>query len=261
MRRALVTGASSGIGAAVARRLAERGDRVVLMARGLERLEAVRADLPGDGHMVVPCDVSDESALTAAMGKVREATGALDLVVCNAGVGYRAPIAELEVESIDTLLATNVRGPLLLARETFELLRAGDRPVFVHVASVVARRGVPGQAVYSASKAAVLSIAQAQRVEWAESGIAVSVLSPGLTSTGFFDAQDNPAGLEPPDLSSSDSAVAVADEILRLDRDPQPERDLRFKWRVLGALAPLAPRLADRLFVGRIGGDWKRPER
>lgn len=261
MRRALVTGASSGIGAAVAQRLAERGDRVALLARGADRLEAVRAELKGEGHLVIPCDVSDDSALADGLDQVAREFGALDLVVCNAGVGYRAPIAELSTASVDSLLATNVRGPLLLARGTFELLRSGSQPVFIHVASVVARRGVPGQSVYSASKAAVLSIAQAQRIEWAESGIAVCVLSPGLTSTGFFEAQDNPAGLAPPDLAGSDSALAVANEVLALDRKPRPERDLRFKWRALGALGPLAPRLADRLFVRRIGGDWKHPER
>ena len=90
-------------------------------------------------------------------------------------------------------------------------------------------------------------------------GIAVCVLSPGLTSTGFFEAQDNPSGLEPPDLSRSDSARAVAEEVVALDERPRPERDLRAKWSWLGALTPLAPKLADRLFVRRIGGDWKRP--
>lgn len=258
-RRSLVTGASSGIGAEVARRLAARGDRVALLARRRDKLEALLADLPGTGHLALVADVAEEAPVQAAFAEVLQAFGALDLVVSNAGVGYRANLADLDIDSADRVLGTNVRGPLLVVRESLPLLRSGDRPVFVHIASVVARRGVPGQSVYSASKAAVLSIAQAQRVEWAESGIAVCVLSPGLTSTGFFEAQDNPEDLEPPDLSASDSAGGVADEVLTLDDNPRPERDLRAKWSWLGALGPVAPRLADRLFVRRIGGDWKRP--
>ena len=86
-------------------------------------------------------------------------------------------------------------------------------------------------------------------------------LAPGLTSTGFFDAQPNPAALPDPDLSEADPAAAVARRVLALDRRPQPELWLRSKWRLLGLLGSVAPRWADRVLVRRLGGDWKAPDR
>ncbi|MEO0659971.1 MAG: SDR family NAD(P)-dependent oxidoreductase, partial [Planctomycetota bacterium] len=118
-----------------------------------------------------------------------------------------------------------------------------------------------GQAGYSASKAAVSSIGEALRVEWAEKGIAVATLEPALTATGFFQAQENPRGLPDPDMGRAIAADDVAREVLELDRSPRPLRSLRWKWRILGALSVVAPRLADRALVGRLGGDWRTPER
>ena len=118
-----------------------------------------------------------------------------------------------------------------LVRRALPLLRAGESPVVVNVASVVGRRGIPGQAAYAASKAAVCSIGEALRVEWARERIAVCTLNPALTATGFFEAQTNPAQLPHPDLKSASDADDVAKHVLELDRDPQPERSLRWKWR------------------------------
>ena len=125
--------------------------------------------------------------------------------------------------------------------------------------SVVGRRGIPGQAAYSASKAAVSSIGQALRVEWAEDGIAVCTLSPGLTATGFFEAQPNPGNLPHPDLTLSQGPDDVAREVLALDRDPRPERFMRRKWQLLGLLTLVAPRWSDRILVRRLGGDGRAP--
>jgi NAD(P)-dependent dehydrogenase (short-subunit alcohol dehydrogenase family) len=256
MRRALVTGASSGIGEATARCLAERGYRVALLARRAERLAEVLDSLPGAGHLALRADVADEGQLAEAFETLAREFGGLELVVNNAGAGYRARVGELDVELVNRTLATNVTGPLLVARAALPLLRRGERPVLVNVASVVGRRGIPGQSVYSASKAALVSIGEALRLEWAREGIAVCTLSPGLTSTGFFDAQPNPARLADPDLARSDSARAVAEEVVALDVRPRAERVLRAKWRWLGVLSALAPRFADRMLAKRIGGDW-----
>ena len=89
--------------------------------------------------------------------------------------------------------------------------------------------------------------------------IAVCTLNPALTATGFFEAQPNPAGLPHPALEGAAAAEDVAHEVLALDRRPRPERSLRWKWRVLGMLSVFAPRLADRLLVRRLGGDWRTP--
>ena len=148
---------------------------------------------------------------------------------------------------------------LLTCKAALPLLRAGKRPVVVNIASVVGRRGIPGQAAYSASKAAVCSIGEALRVEWAEEGIAVCTLNPALTATGFFDAQANPAGLPHPDLEGAVPSESVARHVLELDQNPRREVSLRWKWRLLGMLSVLAPRLADRMLVSRLGGSWRAP--
>ncbi|MCP3915400.1 MAG: SDR family NAD(P)-dependent oxidoreductase [bacterium] len=263
-RRALVTGASSGIGEAVARQLAEKGYRVALLARRAERLERVAASLASGehaGHLQLPCDLTDVDAIDASFARLLDAFGGLDLLVNNAGVGYRARIEELDPDTLRTVFDTNVFALLLGCRAALPLLRKGDAPVVVNVASVVGRRGIPGQAAYAASKAAVCSIGEALRVEWAPEGIAVCTLNPALTTTGFFAAQANPSSLPHPDLSTASAAVDVARHVLELDRDPEPERSLRWKWRLLGVASVLAPRLADRMLVRRLGGGWTAPPR
>jgi len=261
-RFALVTGASSGIGRAIAVALAARGDRVALLARRRERLEEVAnalAPSPLGAHLVVPCDLTDPDAVEAATRTIEEAFARLDLVVNDAGMGYRARVTELEPALVRQVFATNVEGLLFVCRATHALLVRSDRPVVVNVSSVVGRRGIPGQAVYSASKAAVCSIGEALRLEWASDGIRVCTLNPALTTTGFFEAQPNPAGLPDPDLVGSATPESVAAEVLALDDAPRPERSLRWKWWLLGALTPIFPRLSDRLTAKRLGGGWQAP--
>jgi len=263
-RRALVTGASSGIGEAIARLLAESGYRVALLARRVDELERVARELPphADGpHPVLPCDLTDADAIEACVERLEQAFGGLDLLVNNAGIGYRARVEELEPAMLRQVFDTNVFALLLTCRATLPLLRNGVRPVVINIGSVVGRRGIPGQVGYSASKAAVCSIGEALRVEWAPYDIAVSTLSPALTATGFFANQANPAGLPDPDLEAAASARDVAREVLQLDRRPVPERSLRWKWHLLGVLSVLAPRLSDKLLVRRLGGGWRAPRR
>lgn len=263
-RRALVTGASSGIGEAVARLLAAEGYRVALLARRRERLDRLLAEMPASPageHLVLPCDLTDFAAIEDAAARIDTAFGGLDLLVNNAGIGYRARVADMDPNELRRVFDTNVFALLLTCKATLPLLRRGDRPVVVNVSSVVGRRGIPGQAGYSASKAAVCSIGEALRIEWAAEGIAVTTLNPALTATGFFQAQANPEELPDPDLGSAAPAADVAREVLSLDRRPRPERSLRWKWRLLGILSILSPRVADRMLVKRLGGGWLPPPR
>ena len=259
-RHAVVTGASSGIGAAVARLLAENGYRVALLARRTDHLNQVTEALSGAGHLAIACDLTDEPMLQSAFARVRAEFQSVDLLVNNAGVGYRARVEEMQVELVRRVFDTNVTGMLIACREALPLLRLGQKPVVVNVASVVGRRGIPGQAAYSASKAAVCSIGEALRLEWSKEGIAVCTLNPALTATGFFEAQPNPAGLPRPSLKRAAGAQDVAQRVLDLDKDPKAETSLRWKWRLLGMLSVLSPRLADRTLARRLGGDWVAPQ-
>ena len=260
-RRAMVTGASSGLGAAVAKLLAAKGYRVALLARRRHALEDVRQGLAGDGHLVVECDLTDPPSIPNAMAQVDAAFGGLDLLVNNAGIGYRAMVEELDAEHLRKVFDTNVFGMLLCCQGALPLLRLGSEPVVVNVSSVVGRRGIPGQAAYSASKAAACSIGEALRVEWAGEDVAVCTLNPALTATGFFQAQQNPRGLPDPDLGRAESAERVAEWVWKLDKKPKREVYLRSKWRILAMVSVAWPSLGDRLLVKRLGGGWRKPKR
>jgi NAD(P)-dependent dehydrogenase (short-subunit alcohol dehydrogenase family) len=259
-RRALITGGSSGLGAAVAQLLAQSGYRVALLARRESALKEVCSQLEGEGHMYVPCDLTVHADIARAMERVESEFGGLDLLVNNAGIGYRARVEEINPDILRGVFDTNVFGLLLACQGSLPLLRKGNNSVVVNVSSVVGRRGIPGQAAYSASKAAVCSIGEALRIEWAPENIAVCTLNPALTATGFFQAQANPSELPDPDLSDADPAEDVARWVLELDRNPEPEVSLRKKWRWLGILSVIRPRQADRLLVRRLGGDWQAPK-
>lgn len=261
-RRALVTGASSGIGEATARELAQRGYRVALLARRADELERVRSSLPrAEEHVSIACDLRADAQIVSAVHAVRSSFGALDLLVQNAGRGYLANVEETRPELVRELYELNVVSVVSLSRLALGLLRAGDTPVMVLVSSIVARRGVPGQAVYSSSKAALNSLGEALRVEWARERIAVSILDVGLTRTPFFSNQPNPGGRPGPNLSGAADPAQVARAIAELDRSPQPERWWSAKWRLLAAAGVIAPRLADRLLVRKLGGGWSAPLR
>ncbi|MFT7670733.1 MAG: short-subunit dehydrogenase [Planctomycetota bacterium] len=260
-RRALVTGASSGIGEATARVLAKEGYTLALLARNVDRLRDIASELPGHGHFILECDLCDNEQIEAAFALLRETWDGLDLLVNNAGIGYRALVSELDDALLERLFRTNVIALLHTSRLALPLLKRGSKPVLINVSSVVGRRGIPGQVAYSASKAAVCSISEGLRIEWAKEGIAVCTLNPALTTTGFFEAQANPQGLPSPSLESASGPDQVAHEILQLDRSPRPERSLRWKWRVLSALSVLAPRLCDKLLVRNLGDNWAVPKR
>lgn len=262
--RALVTGASSGIGAATARLLAREGWRVALLARRANELEQLARELAAAGApepLVLACDLCDLAALEAGFARLAARFGGLELLVNNAGLGYRARVEELDDALLRRLFATNVLAPMHSCRLALPLLRRGRAPVVVNVASVVGRRGIPGQSAYSASKAALVSLGEALRVEWSEEGIAVCTLEPALTATGFFEAQPNPARLAAPDLAEAVGPERVALEVLALARHPRPEVSLRWKWRLLAILSVLTPRLSDRLLVRRLGERWSAPRR
>lgn len=262
MRYAIVTGASSGIGAGTARVLAANGYRVALLARREERLRALVAELPrseAGEHLALRCDLCEPADIRASFARVRAAFPRLDLLVNNAGIGYRARVEELDDREVTRVLATNVGAVLACCREALPLLTKGERPCVVNVSSVVGRRALPTMAAYAASKAAVFSIGESLRLEWAHHGIAVCTLAPGVTATEIFEVQQNPSKLHNPDLDGADTPQSVGEAILALDRNPVPERYLRWKWKWLGALSVIAPRLADRALGSR---DWipKPPE-
>ncbi|KAB8193062.1 SDR family NAD(P)-dependent oxidoreductase [Nonomuraea phyllanthi] len=174
----LVTGASSGIGAATARALAGTGARLTLAGRDRERLAAVSA---ATGGRVLVCDVTTQAADLASRA------GHVDVLVNNAGVGWAGPFVDMPDGSAEQVLAVNLAAPIALTRLLLPGMVAAGRGHVVFVASIAGAVGVAREAVYSASKAGLLAFAEGLRHELhAVPGVGVSVLLPGVVDTPFF---------------------------------------------------------------------------
>ncbi len=185
-RVALVTGASSGLGAGFAKALAAAGAKVVLAARRADKLaeqvEAIRA--AGGEAVAVSMDVTDEASTKAAYDAAEAAFGTVDTIVANAGVATEKVALGLSVEDVDFLLAANVRGVFLTATEGARRLdAAGSRDKengrIVIIGSITAEKIFPATSVYGATKAAVRHMGKALAREWARRGISVNVIQPG----------------------------------------------------------------------------------
>jgi uncharacterized protein len=191
----LVTGASSGIGRATAHLLVARGATVVAVGRDAAALRDV-AD--STGGTAVAADLRDPGAADEVVRRAREAHGRLDAVVANAGIGHAGPVADMSAGRISVLVDVNVRSTLLLARAAAaafaEQAAAGDRRArgLVFVTSIAGAVGVPGESVYSATKAAVESFAVVLREELRREGVSVSTVVPGVVDTLFFERRGVP---------------------------------------------------------------------
>jgi NADP-dependent 3-hydroxy acid dehydrogenase YdfG len=197
----LITGASTGIGAATARRAAEAGYRLVLTARSLDRLEALAAELGGPGRaLAVRCDVTEWSDQQAAVARALEAFGRLDVAFANAGIGTGRSFTGGTVEEWRAMVLTNVYGAALTLRAGIPPLRE-SKGHFVLTGSVAGRRVLPGS-LYSATKWAVTAMAEAARQELDGSGIRVTLVGPGMTDTPFFTSTPVIEGaLQPDDVA------------------------------------------------------------
>lgn len=181
---ALVTGASSGIGAAAARLLVAEGVRVVLVARRGERIEALAAEL-GPAAWALPADVADAGQVAAVFARVRERFGGLDLLFNNAGLGVHAPFEHSDPADWTRMIDANLYGVLHCTRAAIPLLRGRPGAMICSVSSVGGRYGVANWAVYSATKFAVVGFHDALRKELGEEGIRVAVIEPGAVRTEF----------------------------------------------------------------------------
>jgi short-subunit dehydrogenase len=179
-----ITGASSGIGAALAREFAREGGDVVLAARRQDRLEALAAEIRQAGRraLVVPCDVTRDGDLERAAALTRTAFGKLDIVVANAGFGVVGALETLSLDDYRRQFETNVFGVLRTVYATLEDLKK-TRGRLVLLGSVSGHVGVPGSSPYSMSKFAVHGLAASLAPELAAHGIAVTLISPGFVES------------------------------------------------------------------------------
>ncbi len=196
----LITGASSGIGAATARHVVEAGWRVVLAARSQDKLDALASELGGESAAVsVRCDVTSWKDQQAAVATALEAFGRLDASFANAGFGAKRGYLEETVEHWKAMIDTNVYGCALSIRAALAHFREQESGHMLLTGSVAGRRALPGS-LYSATKWAVTAMGEGLRAEIADSPIRVTLIEPGMVDTPFF--ENRPTGaLEPDDIA------------------------------------------------------------
>ena len=211
-RTALVTGASRGIGAAVARRLAASGARVALLARSKDTLRSLAEEL-GGGAIGLACDVRDTVTLARALDQLPDLLGgAPNIVVNNAGAFFIAPALETTVEAFAETLAVNLTAPFAVVRALLpSMTRAGGGHV-VTIGSIADRSTYPGNAAYAASKYGLRALHEVLRAELRGSGVRVSLVSPGPVDTDLWNVvdPDQQPGFTPRAAMLAPDAVAEA---------------------------------------------------
>jgi NADP-dependent 3-hydroxy acid dehydrogenase YdfG len=195
----LITGASSGIGAATARTAAAAGYRVALAARSVDRLNELAAELGGDElALAIRCDVTEWSDQEAMVASALERFGRLDVVFANAGFGAKRGFLNESPEFWKAMVLTNVYGAALTIRATIEALRQSKGHLLL-TGSVAGRRAMPGS-LYSATKFAVTGLGESARQEFNGTGVRVTLIEPGMVDTPFFENRPK-AALTPEDVA------------------------------------------------------------
>jgi NADP-dependent 3-hydroxy acid dehydrogenase YdfG len=196
----LITGASSGIGAATARHAAEQGYRLVLSARSEDKLAALAEELGGpDRAIAVACDVAEWDQQEALVAKTLDAFGQIDVVLANAGFGAKRGFTEETPEHWRSMVLTNVLGAAYSIRATIDPLRE-TKGHLILTSSVAGRRPLQGS-LYSATKHAVTAMGEAARQELNDSGVRLTLIEPGMTDTPFFDNGTADWALKPDDIA------------------------------------------------------------
>ena len=247
--RALVTGASRGIGLATCRALAARGATLGMVSRGEEELRARAEELGGEALVA---DVSDFASVSDAIDRFAQRAGGVDLLVANAGVLHYAPFAEQPVEDAEAMVRINVLGTIYTVKAALPHLLDGANGHIVVLSSGAGLRSFPWGAVYGATKAADRLFAEALRHELSGTGVSVTTVYPGEFKTGITAHQRGRL----PDWRRNDEEQPVeplVDAILEAVESDRRAVYLPRAVRVLG-LSAVAPRLLDRLLATVRGG-------
>ncbi|HEX6405104.1 MAG TPA: SDR family NAD(P)-dependent oxidoreductase [Pseudonocardiaceae bacterium] len=236
---ALITGGSSGIGAAVADGLAAAGCRLVVLGRNRDRLDAVARRT---GARAVVADLCTPAGLARAAEVAKD----VDLLVNSAGLGWAGDLAAMAQPDIDAMVALNLTAPMRLTRAALPGMRQRTQGQLVYVSSIAAV-GVGGESVYAATKAGLRAFADSVRLEVAGEGIGVTTLLPGAVRTPFFDQRGLPYDRRfPRQLDATEVASALLEALERGDPEVFVPRWLTVAARVRGAAPELFQRLAQR---------------
>ena len=258
----LITGASSGIGAAAVSVFAAAGYDVALCARRVEKLEALanetRVRFPQARIEPIVCDVTFDGSVAAAFARVREKFGQLDVLVNNAGFGAYGSVERMPLETFRSVMETNYFGVIRCTQAALPLLRvAAERnrrkrwgAAVIMVSSFVGRRAVPAMGAYCASKFALEGLSESLRVELRDETISVSVVNPGVTQTEFVGSAQGKRPSKFISQSGGMTSEQVAEVLLAAVRRPKRNRYLTAAGKA-GIFAEwLAPTIVDHVMLG-----------
>ncbi|MDZ4820448.1 MAG: SDR family NAD(P)-dependent oxidoreductase [Planctomycetota bacterium] len=244
----LVTGASSGIGKAIALELGKQGSNVLLLARREKHLQSVCDQILQSGGQAgyIAGDITDPAVRTAALKRIADNGNRLDILVNNAGRGALGRFEDADPGRLRGIFETNFFAVAELTREALPLLMRGSNPVIVNVGSILGHRATPRNSEYCASKFALRGWTESIRAELAKSGIDVLMVSPGTTETEFFQSAENPNEKVPWPEQRGVSAAYVAQATLAAIRAGKREIIPNSRGRILIWANRLFPGLVDR---------------
>ncbi len=214
----IITGASEGIGKALAELLHKKGAKLVLAARSEEKLRTLAASLPGS--VALKADLRKDSDIHAVIDKALSAFGRIDLLVNNAGQGMRGPIEAIDLDEYRSMMELNVYAPVRAMQLVIPKLRKQGHGMILNISSMVSKNAYPGLGAYASTKYALNGLSLTARAELAKDGIVVSVFHPRMTATRFgenalgpqIDFSTRPGGVAP----VIDTAELVAEKIADL---------------------------------------------
>lgn len=250
-KRVFLTGASSGIGAALALILAKEGAELVLLARRKDRLQHLAKQvqqLTGNANVIlIDGDITDPEVRHRGIQAAVEQLGGLDILINNAGVGATARIEDSTPETIQRLFDVNFFSLVDLTQRALPHLKHGIEPIIVNLSSIVGLRGVPHYGVYGAAKFAVAGFSESLRAEVAQYGIDVLLVCPGTTRTEFFDVLHQATSAPKLPIHHAVTSEYVAARILRAVKKGKHKIIPYFPAVVLDVLNRLCPRFVDAL--------------
>jgi short-subunit dehydrogenase len=253
--RILITGASQGIGRALAEAAAARGARVLAAARSDQLLRELAEQVRARGHVLetVHADIcSPEDRQHMAEAAVRH-FGGLDVLVNNAGIGATGHFVEVSPDRLRKIMEVNFFGLTETTRVFLPLLKQGTRPAIVNISSIAGKRGIPARSEYSASKFAVQGFSEALRAELDKDGVDVIVVCPGLTQTNFSQNMIEQKARMQLDHMRGMTSEQVAAATLRAIERGSHEVHLTFQGRLMALVNRLIPWFADRVARRRVG--------
>lgn len=246
-RKALLTGATGGLGIAIAKALAGRGAVVLLSARKREALEALAAELPGDGHRVLPADLAEPGEAE----RLAAEAGEVEILLANAGLPGAGRLDDFSASEVQRALRVNLEAPMLLARALYPAMLERGSGHLVFVASLAGKSPAPRSAIYSATKFGLRGFALSLRTDLVPQGVGVSIVSPGFIREGGMFAESGAKA--PPGLGTSTPEEVARATVRAIEHDKVEVTVAPARQRFLAHLGLASPGIAVKVSSSSAG--------